>query len=63
MSIFLIPERIRIDVRLSLDGGLLELLQTVVDQASDRAAAAALSVAVKANTAALAAVIKPAAKE
>ncbi len=57
MAILLIPEHVRIDVRFSVDSGLLTLLQAIVDKGNDRAAASKLSEDVKANTAALAAAL------
>lgn len=57
MSILLIPQHVQIDVRFSIDDGLLSLLQSIVDAGSDRAAAAKLSAEAKATTDALKAAI------
>lgn len=53
----IIPQHVQIDVRFSVDSGLLALLQAIVDKGNDRAAAAALSTEAKATTAALKAAI------
>ena len=57
MSIFIVPEKIEVNVCLSVAPDLLELFQKIVDQKSDRAEAAKLSEEAKDTTAKLAAAI------
>lgn len=57
MGLFLFPDHVQVDIRFSIDGPTLALLQQLVDQQSDRTAAGALAKDVKASSDALAAVV------